>query len=610
MRVGPTLWATRHDGWVKLAALGVVVGTALPQVGTIGARLHPFALPALFLLVPVAFLHGIRRLPHATERRFWIAFAGALLCRWLLLVAGTIVGVLGSRSSLLDLGNAIGLGAFYLLLLAAVARRPHAASWRSASLERLVIWPTAVLLVTSLLAYFVLLPRAFAPEASSGLAASELPFVVLDLYLTGQLLLFARETRGSRWCLTYLLLALTTAVWLLDDVRRSVAVLHGDVSEPAIWAMMIWLFAAVLAARLRHLPEERADRPTTTDERFERELSDDELLLAIEARNPQAASHTLAAAVLLPIMHMFCSKLSLFPPELRAPHDVLLLLALAGLGAFAWLQHSVLRRAVSALHRARTQSEEAVRRHLVDLHLQRERLRAESAVRAVEDRFGSVFRACPTAMLITRLETGQIVDINESFEAITGYRRHECIGQTAEAIGLWKTPEDRPAWVREILAGRAERDVRTRFRLRDGTWCPFSVGATRIELGDGPGILALARPDPALPQPTVLELSRTPMLGVNAAMKVCLWSEGMGKLAGLSSASAIGQPLGNLMPRTAAIIEPLISSATGPVLETARIEIEKEATIVLPLMAHLLPVPEGNGTFGGFLIVDRAEPVR
>ncbi len=602
------LWAARHDGWVRLAAIGAVFGTALPHAGVLGARLFPFSLPALFLLVPLACLHGVRRLRHAAERRFWIAFAAALLCRWLVLVGNTIAGALGSSSSLLVLVNAIGLGAFYLLLLAAVARRPHAAAWRSASLERLVIWPTAVLLVTSLLAYFVLLPRAFATGSSSGLATSELPFVVLDLYLAVQLALFARETRGSSWFLTYLLLGLTSAVWLLDDIRRTIAVVQGEASEPAIWAMMVWLFAAVLAARLRHLGPHPPTQPIATDERIERRLSDDELLLAIEARAPQAASHTLAAAVSLPILHVICSRFDFFPSELRAPHDVLLLFALAAFGAFAWLQHSILRRAVGALHRARSQSEDAVRRHLVDLQLQRERLRAETAVRAVEDRFATVFRACPTAMLITSLESGRIIDINESFEALTGYRRHECIGTTAEALGLWEHPEDRPIWVSKILAGQAEQDVRTRFRLRDGTWCPFLVGATRIELGDSPGILALARPDPALPQPTVLEQSGTAMLGVDASLSVSMWSEGMGKLVGLSAASAVGQPLAKLLPRTAAVLAPLVKRAAGPVLQTTRIELEKDATIVLPLMAHMLPIPEDDGRFGCFLVIDPPEP--
>jgi len=213
-------------------------------------------------------------------------------------------------------------------------------------------------------------------------------------------------------------------------------------------------------------------------------------------------------------------------------------------------------------------------------------------------------------MLIARLEDGQIVDINESFEAITGYRRDECLGQTAEELGLWEKPEERPAFVHDILGGSTKYNLRVKFRLRDGVLRSFFLDATRIELEDGPGLLALAQPYPTPPRPTVLEQSETPMLGVDAALKVCMWSRGMSLLVGLPPASVIGQPLARVLPRAAKTLEPLVRAATELALETIHIEIENRGSPVARLAAHVLTVADGDGDFAAFLTIDTEEGSR
>jgi PAS domain S-box-containing protein len=60
-----------------------------------------------------------------------------------------------------------------------------------------------------------------------------------------------------------------------------------------------------------------------------------------------------------------------------------------------------------------------------------------------ETRFRTAFRCSPDAILITSLETGQIIDANESFSELIGIPREEYLGRTTLDLKLWKNEEQR-----------------------------------------------------------------------------------------------------------------------------------------------------------------------
>src|SRR4029453_3874204 len=68
---------------------------------------------------------------------------------------------------------------------------------------------------------------------------------------------------------------------------------------------------------------------------------------------------------------------------------------------------------------------------------------AETALRESEERFAKAFRARPGSLVISRLADGVVLEVNESFLAITGYERDEIIGQSTLSLGLYANPEDR-----------------------------------------------------------------------------------------------------------------------------------------------------------------------
>ena len=78
------------------------------------------------------------------------------------------------------------------------------------------------------------------------------------------------------------------------------------------------------------------------------------------------------------------------------------------------------------------------------------RKQIEEALRLSEERFSKVFATNPAAVAITRAVDGVIIDVNEAWEAMTGYRRDEAIGRSTVSLHIWPTSEERDRQVREL----------------------------------------------------------------------------------------------------------------------------------------------------------------
>ena len=59
------------------------------------------------------------------------------------------------------------------------------------------------------------------------------------------------------------------------------------------------------------------------------------------------------------------------------------------------------------------------------------------------------------------------MDVNETFELQTGWRRDEVIGRTPLGIDLWVDPDQRSAFINQLLANGNVKDLELRFRRKD-----------------------------------------------------------------------------------------------------------------------------------------------
>jgi PAS domain S-box-containing protein len=61
----------------------------------------------------------------------------------------------------------------------------------------------------------------------------------------------------------------------------------------------------------------------------------------------------------------------------------------------------------------------------------------KEALRASEERFSKAFRSSPYPMIVTDLETGRCLEVNDASLQAFGFERHEVIGKNRLTLGLW-----------------------------------------------------------------------------------------------------------------------------------------------------------------------------
>jgi PAS domain S-box-containing protein len=102
-----------------------------------------------------------------------------------------------------------------------------------------------------------------------------------------------------------------------------------------------------------------------------------------------------------------------------------------------------------------------------------------------EDRvalFETVFQLVPDTVTITRLDTGQYLDVNRNWEPMSGYSREEAIGRTSTELNLWVNPEQRREFVARVAHEAEVRNVQAAFRHKDGRIFQCRISGTRFSL--------------------------------------------------------------------------------------------------------------------------------
>jgi len=119
------------------------------------------------------------------------------------------------------------------------------------------------------------------------------------------------------------------------------------------------------------------------------------------------------------------------------------------------------------------------------------RKQTEMALRESEERFRKVFHSSPVAISITTLEEGRLLDANEAYWSLTGYRPEQALGRSAEKLQLREDIRSRAKFV-EILKQRGSLvDSDDHFFNIDGTLKHVISFYERIQLGDQDCILSM-----------------------------------------------------------------------------------------------------------------------
>jgi len=97
-----------------------------------------------------------------------------------------------------------------------------------------------------------------------------------------------------------------------------------------------------------------------------------------------------------------------------------------------------------------------------------ERKRAEEVLRESERRFATVFQYSPAPLVLSEIDTGLFLDVNDRWIEMLEFTREEQIGKTSKEVGIWDDPGERDRIVAKLRFEGRFRDEHIRFKTRSG----------------------------------------------------------------------------------------------------------------------------------------------
>jgi len=139
--------------------------------------------------------------------------------------------------------------------------------------------------------------------------------------------------------------------------------------------------------------------------------------------------------------------------------------------------------------------------------IESERSAAESELARSEAKFSTMFRVSPDAMAVSGLSDGVLLDVNEGFTKVLGYRAEDTLGRTTLGLGLWIDPTDRLPFIGTLSTQGFISDYEAPFRRADGSVMTGLISARVLHVEDTPIVLSVIR-DITESRATAAELER------------------------------------------------------------------------------------------------------
>ena len=124
--------------------------------------------------------------------------------------------------------------------------------------------------------------------------------------------------------------------------------------------------------------------------------------------------------------------------------------------------------------------------------VERAQVEREGSLRSSEERFAKAFRASPAAMSISTFKEGRILDANDRYAELTGYRREELIGRTVAELGLWVDAAEHESLVRSVHERGAPPDGELQYRRKSGEIRAARTSYEVVEVGGEACLLGLS----------------------------------------------------------------------------------------------------------------------
>ena len=189
-----------------------------------------------------------------------------------------------------------------------------------------------------------------------------------------------------------------------------------------------------------------------------------------------------------------------------------------------------------------------------------ERKQSEEALKKSEEKFSKAFRESPMALAVTRVKDHRYLDINDTYEQMTGWRRDEIIGRTPFDLEIWVDPTQRTKMAKEIQTKGTVRNLEFRFRRKDGEQRDGLGSAELIEIEGEPCLMAVVADITEHKQiQEQLRESEARLAGIvgsamdaiiatDSEQNIVLFNTAAEKMFGCATAEAIGTPVERFIP--------------------------------------------------------------
>ena len=113
------------------------------------------------------------------------------------------------------------------------------------------------------------------------------------------------------------------------------------------------------------------------------------------------------------------------------------------------------------------------------------RKQADQALRTSEEKFSKAFLSSPDSIILSSIEDGRYLEVNDSFLRDTGFSREEIIGYTSIERNIWATANDRDRLLQELKTYGFARNLEAQYRRKSGEVRDALVSAEVVTLEAG-----------------------------------------------------------------------------------------------------------------------------
>jgi len=118
---------------------------------------------------------------------------------------------------------------------------------------------------------------------------------------------------------------------------------------------------------------------------------------------------------------------------------------------------------------------------------------AQQALHQSEEKFKKAFYASPDVIGITRLSDGKVLEINDSFERVTGYSKQEAIGRTMLELNIYAHPQQRQRLIDRLRESDSVKDFPWTLRTKSGELRDCLISSEVITIGEETHMVSVIR---------------------------------------------------------------------------------------------------------------------